>query len=225
MVKSENHLSLSPEQDTSGLHCRLPVSSLSLQIKTQRISPIHEARLSSHRSIHSLSRECDSSPQRERESSSIWRSRNIITTPSPVPALSPLSDAGSYSNSSIDHSGSTTGKPETPDGQKTSTCGGGLVSATLQAEINRRKSTSESSHSSVMSETGSPPAKNGGSKSNSRVDRNKNGHLGKDVTQLQSLSSCCLTYHSSQHSESSGKQGQAKRSQPASIQLNGQLFT
>ncbi|XP_071347789.1 coiled-coil domain-containing protein 24 [Trachinotus anak] len=133
MVKSKYLRSLSPEQESAGLHCRPSTSSASFQIKTQINSPIHETHLSSHRSIHSLSREYDLSPQRERESSSVWRSRHVSVSPPPIPALSPLSDAGSNSNSRTDHSGST-GKSKTQNGQKKSSCGSFLVSATLQAD-------------------------------------------------------------------------------------------
>ncbi|XP_040911543.1 coiled-coil domain-containing protein 24 isoform X2 [Toxotes jaculatrix] len=218
MVQSEYHCS--PEQDRAGLHCRTLTSGPSFRKKTQRNSPVHEAHLSSHRSIHSLSREYDLSPQRERKNSSTWRSRNSNFTPSPIPALSPLSDAGTYSNSSTDHSGSTIGKSETQNGQRISTYGSGLESATVETDNNRRKSTPESFNSSVLSETGRPVKKGG-----SRIDRKENGHLEKDVTQQQSFTGHCFTDNSSHHSESSGEQGQSKCIQPASIQLNGQFFT
>uniref|UniRef100_A0A3B4URR3 Coiled-coil domain containing 24 n=1 Tax=Seriola dumerili TaxID=41447 RepID=A0A3B4URR3_SERDU len=193
IVKSEYLCSLSPEQDSVGLHCRPPTSNASFQIKTQRDSPIHEAHLSSHRSINSPSREYDLLPQRERESSSVWRSENVNITPSTIP---------------------TTGKSKTLNGQKKTTCGGVSVLVTVQADNDRRRSTSESFHSSVMPETGSHPAKNGDRKSNSQIDINKNDHLGKDVTQQQSLSSHCLTDHFSNHSGSSSGQGQANCNSP-----------
>lgn len=76
-------------------------------------------------------------------------------------SLSPHCDAG--------HSVSTKGESKTHK----STCGGGSVSATHN---DRGKGTLESLHSCA-----------GSKKSNSGIDRNKNGHLGKDVTQQQSL--------------------------------------
>ncbi|XP_040000553.1 coiled-coil domain-containing protein 24 isoform X2 [Xiphias gladius] len=216
-VESEYLCSPSQEQNSAGLNCGTPTSSASFRIKTLRNSPVHVAHLSSHRSIHSPSREFDSSPQRQRKSSSVWRSRNINITSSPVSALSPLCDAGSYSNSTTDYSGSATEKSETQNEQKKSTCGGGLVSKTLQVDNDSKNSTPESFNSSVMSETGKSPARNGDRKSNSGTDRNRNG---QDVSHQQSLSGHCLTDWSSHHSESS-EEGQGKCTQ----HLNGQFFT
>ncbi|XP_051257193.1 coiled-coil domain-containing protein 24 [Dicentrarchus labrax] len=156
MVKPSHHSSLSPKQDSAGLHCRALTTGPSSQIKTHP---------SSHRTTHSSSG--DLSPQTERKSSSAWRSRKINTITS-----SPRCDSGSYSSNSTDLAMSTTGKSKTQNG----TCGGSLMSTTLQVDNDTRKSTSERFHSCV-----------GSRKSNNGTDRNKNGHLGKDVTQQQSL--------------------------------------
>ncbi|XP_074507749.1 coiled-coil domain-containing protein 24 [Sebastes fasciatus] len=191
MVKT--HCSLSPEQDSAGLHCRTPTSSPSFQIETPRNSPIHETSLSSHRSIPSPSRKCDLS-ETERKSSPDWRSRNINT----IPSSPRCEDAGSYSSNSTDPSVSTTRKSKTQNGQQNSTCGGSLVSTTDHVT---RKSSSER----FKSETGSSPAKTGSRKSNVGVNRNENGHLGKDVTQQQSRVAACT--------------------HPEPIRINGQFFT
>ena len=181
-----------------------------LKLTTSRNSPVHEAQLSSHRS---LSRE-DDLPQRERKSSS----RHISVTPTHIPALSPVSDAGSHYNSRTDQAGSTLGKSETPNGQRKSTCGG-VVSAD---DEERRTRTPGSFYSSVMSETGSRPARNGDRKSNSRIDRYKISNLQKGIT----LGYHHLTAHSSSHSESNCERGQIKAAiQPASVQLEGKNFT
>nr|XP_046263978.1 coiled-coil domain-containing protein 24 [Scatophagus argus] len=169
MIKTTHNCSLSPEQNSDGLHRRIPPLSASCQIKSPQISTIHEPHPSAHRRIHIPSRGCDLSPQTERKSNPAWRSRNINTIPSLIPAVSPHCDADSYSSSSTDHS---TGKSDS----KNSICGGGLASATVQAHNDRRKGTSEGF-----------PACAGSRKSNTGFDRNKTGHHGKDVTQQQSL--------------------------------------
>ncbi|XP_034469763.1 coiled-coil domain-containing protein 24 [Hippoglossus hippoglossus] len=202
-IKSDHNPHLSPEQHSAGVHCRPP--------KAERNSPVHEAQISSHRS---LSRE-DDLPQKERKSSS----RHISVTPSHIPALSPVSDAGSHYNSRTDQAGSTLGKSETPNGQRKSTCGGGVVSAD---DEERRKRTPGSFYSSVMSETGSRPSRNGDRKGNSRIDRYKISNLQKGIT----LGNHHLTAHSSSHSESNCEQEQLKAAiQPASVQLEGKVFT
>nr|XP_019968996.1 PREDICTED: coiled-coil domain-containing protein 24 [Paralichthys olivaceus]XP_019969004.1 PREDICTED: coiled-coil domain-containing protein 24 [Paralichthys olivaceus] len=208
-IKSDHHQS--PWQHSAGVHCRPPTSSPSFQIKAESDSPVHEAKLSSH---GSLSRE-DDLPQRERKSSP----RNISVTPSHIPALSPVSDAGSYCNSRTDYAGSTLGKTETQNGPRKSTCGGGVVQAD---DEERRKRTSGSFHSSVMSETGSCPARNSDRQSNSRIDSN----LEKAITYQQCLSNHCLTAHSSSHSGSNCEQRKIRAAiQPASVQLEGKVFT
>lgn len=206
MVKTA-HLSLSAKQDSTGR--RAQTSSPSFQIKTPGNSPIHAAHLSSHRRVHSPSRKCDVSPQAERKSSPAWRSRNINSITSPVPVRSLHCDTGSYSSNSANHSVSTAGKSKTQNRRQNNTCGGVLLSTTVQTHNDRRKSTSESSHSCV-----------GSRKSNSGIDRNKNGHLGKDVTQQPS--SHCLTDRPSHHPESSETHPCIH---PASVQINGQFFT
>ncbi|CAK6974653.1 coiled-coil domain-containing protein 24 [Scomber scombrus] len=211
-----------PERDSAGVHHRTPTSSPSFQIKTQRNSPFREAHLSSHFAIQNPSKECDLSPQTERNSNLTPRSGNINIIPSPVPALSPLRDAGSYSSDSTVPSVSTKVKSTTQKGPQNSTRGGSLESPTEQTD-NGSKSTTESCHSyvterkSVMSETGRLPAQNCTMKSNSGIYRHKNSHLGEDVKNLN-LRKHCLTNCSSYHSESSG-------TQPKPIQINGQLFT
>ncbi|XP_073347955.1 coiled-coil domain-containing protein 24 [Pagrus major] len=162
MVQTTHNCSLSAEQDSADLHCRTPSRSPSFQIKT-----IHQTHLSSHRSIHSPGRKFDLSPQTVRRGIATWRRRNINTITS-----SPHCDTASYSSSSVEHSVSAAGKSKTQN----STCGGGLVSTTVQADNDRGKSTSESLHSL-----------GGSRKSNTGLDRSKNGHLGKDVTLQQSL--------------------------------------
>lgn len=224
MVKHLHHCT-----DSAGLHSRTPASTSSFQIKTKRNSHIKELHLSSHQTIHSPSKECDLSPQTERNSSFAQRSRNINIIPSPVPALSPLCDAGSYSGNSTDYSVSATGKSVTQNGPQNSTRGGSLVPTTVQTD-NDRKSTTESFHyvtekHSVMSETGHPPAQNCTMKSNSGIYRNKNGHLREDVNQQESSSSYCLTNRSSYQSESSGTQGLDTCSKPQPVQIQGKLFT
>ncbi|XP_078120213.1 coiled-coil domain-containing protein 24 [Sander vitreus] len=194
-VKTVHHGNLSSEQDSGGLHCMIPTSTSSFQIKTPRNSRIHETHLSSHRSVHSLSRKCDLSPQMKRNGSPAWRSRNINTTPS-----TPNLDAGSYS-SNTNHPVSTTGKSKTQNEQQNSTCGDSLVSTTVQTYNDRRKSTSER----LQSETGSYSGYTGSRNSNNGMDRSKNGHLGKDGVQQQSLVATCT--------------------HPASIRINGQFFT
>lgn len=210
MGKTPHHCTLSTEQESDCVHCRTPTSSQSCQIKTPRNSPIPETHLLSHGSIHSPSRKCDLSPQAERKSSPASRSRNINTISSPVPALSPHCDAGSYSSNCTHNSVSTAGKSKTQNGRHNSTCGGILPSTTVHTD--KRTSTSESFHPCV-----------GSRKSNSGTDGNKNGHLGKDVTQQPN--SRCLTDFSSHHPGSSDTQGQATRTHPVSIQINGQFFT
>lgn len=158
MAKATHHRSRSSERDSADLHCRTPSSSPSFQIKPPGVSTIH-------RSIYSPGRKSDLSPQRK--SSPAWRSRNINTT-----ATSPHCVAGSYSSNSTDHFMSTKEKSTTQSG----TCAGGLVSTTVLPDNDTRKSTSERFHSCV-----------GSRNNNSGTDRNKNGHLGKDVTQQPSL--------------------------------------
>ncbi|XP_062260357.1 ecdysone-induced protein 75B-like [Platichthys flesus] len=210
-IRSDHHPHLSLEQHSAGVHCRPPTSSPSFRIKAERNFPVHEVQLPSHRS---LSRE-DDLPQKERRSSS----RHISVTPSHIPALSPVSDAGSHHNSRTDQAGSTLGKSETQNGQRKSTCGGGVVSAD---DGERRERTPGSFYSSVMSETGSRPARNGDRKSNSRIDRYKISNLEKGIT----LGNHHLTAHSSSHSESNCEQGQIRAAiQPASVQLEGKIFT
>ncbi|XP_029309746.1 coiled-coil domain-containing protein 24 [Cottoperca gobio] len=160
-----------PEHDSASLHCRTPTSSPSFQIKTPRNSPDQEAHPSSHRSIHSQRRKIDSSPQTERNSSP-----NTNSVPS-----SSHCDAGSYS-SNADYSLSTTGRSKTQNGREISTCGGSLWPTTVPTDDDTRKSSSQS----LQSETGISPTQTGRRKSNNGIDRNKNGHLGKDVTQQQS---------------------------------------
>ncbi|XP_068427384.1 coiled-coil domain-containing protein 24 [Clinocottus analis] len=116
---------LSQEQDSAALCRRPPTSGPCLQAKTQRNSPIHESPLSSHRSIHGSSIECDL----EQKSSPFWRSRNIIAAPS-----SSRCETGSYSSNSADHSVSTTG---TRNGRQNSTCGSSLVATTVQTDGER----------------------------------------------------------------------------------------
>lgn len=211
-----------PERDNAGVHHRTPTSSPSFQIKTQRNSPFREAHLSSHCAIQNPSKECDLSPQTESNSNLTPRSGNINIIPSPVPALGPLRDAGSYSSNSTVHSVSTKGKSTTQNGPQHSTRGGSLESPTEQTD-NDSKSTTESFNSyvterkSVMSEAGHPPVQNCTVKSNSGIYRHKNGLLGEDVKHLN-LHKHCLTNCSSYHSESSG-------TQPKPIQINRQLFT
>lgn len=94
-----HHCSLSPEQGSASIHCRTPTS--------PRNSPIHETHLSSHHS-----RKSDLSPQLERKSSPLWRSRNINTIPS---------SPHCYSSNSTDHSVSTTGKSKTQNGRQNGT--------------------------------------------------------------------------------------------------------
>ncbi|XP_042354428.1 coiled-coil domain-containing protein 24 [Plectropomus leopardus] len=127
IVKTVHDHSHSPEQDGSGLHHRTLTSSPTFEIKSQRNSPIQDTHLSSHRCIHSLSRNCDLSPQTERKP--------------------PHCGAGSYN--STEHSVSTTGKSKTQNGQQNSTCEGSLVSTTAQTDNDRRKSSSESFYSPV----------------------------------------------------------------------------
>ncbi|XP_035490184.2 coiled-coil domain-containing protein 24 isoform X2 [Scophthalmus maximus] len=221
-VMNEYPCSPPPDQD-----CRPLTYSPSFPIKPPRNSPAHEAQSPCHRSVHSLSRGFDMSGQRERQSGAVGRSRDVSVTPSSIPPLSPASDAGSYSNSSADPSGSTTANSDTQNGQKKSTHGGGVVSASVQADNDQRKNTSESLYSSVTSETGRHPAKKCDWKIKSRTERNINGHLGKEITKQQSASSHCLTDYSSHHrSESNGeKEGQAKCTQAASVQSNVKCFT
>lgn len=192
-IMVKNLCHLSPQKDSAGLHCRSPTSSASFQIK--RNSPVHEAHVTSHHRNHSLSREGDQSPLGERKSSSVWRSRSRETTAPPI---------------------STTGKLKTQSGHVS-------VSATVQEAGNRRKSVSESLHSSAVSESGNPLAKNGDRKS--QTHRNQSGHLGKDVAQQQNQRSHCLTDYSSHHSDSSSGHGRAKCTQPASSQLHGHFLT
>ncbi|KAM7379512.1 hypothetical protein PAMP_005058 [Pampus punctatissimus] len=213
MVK---HLHHSTPEPSAGLH-QTPTSSCSFQIKPQRNSPIHEAHLSSHRTIHSPSRQCDLSPHTERNSSLAPRSRNIYIIPSPIPALSPVCDAGSYSSNGTDHSVST-GKSTTQNGTQSE-----------RQMDNDRESTSEGFQSyvtekhSVISETGHAPAQSGTMKSNNEICRNENGHFGEAVDQQQSR--ICLINRPSFHPESSGIQGLDTCTQPKLIQINGQLFT
>lgn len=209
IVKCEHHRTLSPEHDGAGLHRRDPSSSPRFQIKTQRNSPVHE---SSHCSFQSLSKDCDLSPHRERKGS-VWRSRNIIT-PSHLPALTSLCGAGSYSSNSTDHSVSTSGKFKAQNGHHKSTCGDTLVSTAGQTDKDKVMITSESFYSLVLSETGNTPSQNYSRKSNSGTE---SGHLGKEINQQTD----CFSHHS----ESNGKQGQNKCSQPVSIQINGKLST
>lgn len=68
-VKTIHHDNLSSERDTGCLHCMTPTSSPSFPIKPSRKSRIHETHLSSHRSVHSLTRKCDLSPQMKRNGS------------------------------------------------------------------------------------------------------------------------------------------------------------
>ncbi|XP_044074808.1 coiled-coil domain-containing protein 24 isoform X2 [Siniperca chuatsi] len=211
MLKTPDHCSLSPEQDSAGLNCRTQASSTGFQIKTPRNSTIHETHLSSHHSIQSPSRECDLSPQMEKKSSPAWRSRNINTIPSPVPALSPHCDAGSYSSNSTDHSVSTKRKSKTQNERQNSTCGGSLVSVRQQTDSDRRKSTSESVCSCF-----------GSRKSNSGIDRNKSWEGCHPTAKPSSLS---LTDRSSHHPKSRDTQGQAMCTHPASIRIKGQFFT
>ncbi|XP_029380695.1 coiled-coil domain-containing protein 24 [Echeneis naucrates] len=202
-LKNEHLCILSPEQGNTSVNCRPSTPGAGFQMRTQRGSPVHEAHQSSHHSIHSLSRECHLSPQRERESSSDWRSGNINST-SPTPSLSPRSDADSYSNTITDLRELTTGKTKTSNGQ--STC------------------STESFSSSVMSEARSTSSKIGDSRSNSQTDRNKNDHLEKNFLQKEISISHCVTDPPSNHSENSGEQVQAQSPQPASPQFNKQFF-
>ncbi|XP_032386353.1 coiled-coil domain-containing protein 24 [Etheostoma spectabile] len=195
LVKITHRGNLSSEQDSGGLHSMTLTSSPSFQIKTPKNSCTHETHLSSHRSVHSLSTKCDLSPQMTRNGSPAFRSRNINTTPS-----IPNSDAGSYS-SNADHLLSSTGKSKTQNEQQNSTCGGRLVSTAVQTYNDRRKSTSER----FQSEAGSSSAHTGSRNSNNGMDRNTNGHLGKDVVQQQSLVATCT--------------------HPVSKRINGQFFT
>lgn len=211
-----------PERDSTGIHDRTLTFSSSFQIKTQRNSPLQDTHMSSHHAIPNPSRECDLSPQTERTRSLTPRSGNINIIPSPVPALSPLHDAGSYSSNSIVHSVSTKGKSKTQKGPQNNTRRGCLDSPTVQTD-NNRKSTTESFNSyvtekkSVVCETGHPLAQNCTVKSNSGIYRNKNGNYGEGVKH-QSLCSHSLTNCTSYHSRSSG-------TQPKPIQINEHLFT
>lgn len=164
MVQTTHNCSLSPEQDSADLHCRNPSCNPSFQTKTPTI---HETHPSFSRSIHSPGRKFDLSPQTVRRGTATWRRRHINTITS-----SPHCDAANTSSSSAEHSVSAAGKSKTQN----STCRGSLVSTTVQADNDRGKSTPESLHSL-----------GGSRKSNAGLDRNKNGHLGKDVTQQQSL--------------------------------------
>ncbi|XP_031720976.1 coiled-coil domain-containing protein 24 isoform X1 [Anarrhichthys ocellatus] len=194
-VKTVHCCSFSPEYDSPALRCRTPTSYPSFQVKTPRNSPIHETHLSSHRSIRGSSRECDLS-QMERAGSPLWRSRNVNT----VPAF-PHCDAGSYSSNRMDHSVSKAGKSKTQNGRQNGTCGSSLVSTTVQTDHDRSKSSSES----FQSETRSSPAQTGSRESVTGIDRNKNGHLGKEVTRQQSLVGTCT--------------------HPAPVMINRQFFT
>ncbi|KAM8727003.1 coiled-coil domain-containing protein 24 [Acanthopagrus schlegelii] len=164
MVQTTHNCSPSPEQDSADLHCRNSSCNPSFQIKTPTI---HETHLSSSRSIHSPGRKFDFSPQTVRRGTATWRRRPINTI-----TASPQCDADSYSSSSAEHSVSAAGKSKTQN----STCRGSLVSTPVQADNNRGKITPESLHSL-----------GGSRRSNAGLEMNKNGHLGKDVTQQQSL--------------------------------------
>ncbi|XP_068593958.1 coiled-coil domain-containing protein 24 [Cebidichthys violaceus] len=193
-VKTVHRCNLSLEHDSPALRCRTPTSCPSFQVKTPRNSPIHETHLSSHRSTRGSSREGDLS-QMERTSSPLWRSRNVNTVPS-----SPHCDAGSYSSNRTDHSVSKTGKSKTHNGRQNGTRGSSLVS-TVQTDRDRSKSSSES----FQSETGSSPAQTASRESITGIDRNRNGHPGKEETHQQSLLGTCT--------------------HPAPVMINGQLFT
>ena len=165
MVQTTHNCSPSPEQDSADLHCRNSSCNPSFQIKTPTI---HGTHLSSSRSIHSPGRKFDFSPQTVRRGTATWRRRPINTITS-----SPHCDADSYSSSSsAEHSVSAAGKSKTQN----STCRGSLVSTAVQADNNRGKITPESLHSL-----------GGSRRSNAGLEINKNSHLGKDVTQQQSL--------------------------------------
>ncbi|XP_023142307.2 coiled-coil domain-containing protein 24 isoform X1 [Amphiprion ocellaris] len=214
-VQSEYSCSLSPEQDSTGLHHRTPTSSASFQIKSEKNSLFSKTHLSSHGSIHTPSTECDVSSQRERKSSTVWRSRSINITPSPVPALSQLCDTDSFSSNKTSHSVSTM-KSRTPNGQQNSSRGGFSRSSKVQIDNHRGKNTSEIRN---------PPAQNGRRKNSSEMDNNKNAHLRRDVNKKQSLSGRSLMDSSSRHPECSDTLGQAVCTQSASARVNGQSFT
>ncbi|XP_045907380.1 coiled-coil domain-containing protein 24 isoform X2 [Micropterus dolomieu] len=199
IVETTHCCSLSPEQDSACLRCMTPTSNTAFQAKTPRNSPLYETHLSS---IRSPSRKCDLSPKRERKGCSAWKSRNVNSIPSP--ALSSHCDAGSYSNNNTDHSGSTTVKSNTQN----STCGGSLVSTTVQTDSDRRKST----ESYCV----------GSGESNIGIDINKSWEGCRPTAKP---SSHCLTDRLSHHPESRDIQGQAKCTHPASIRINGQFFT
>nr|XP_020447213.1 coiled-coil domain-containing protein 24 [Monopterus albus] len=132
MIKSNHLCSLCSEHDRASLHRRTPNSSPSFQMELQRNSSIHEAHLSSHCSIHSLSKECDLSFQTERKSSPVWKSSNIDITPPPIPALC---EAGSYSCKTSD----LTVKTKAQNGNRKSSCRGSFVSVTVQTGNDRNK--------------------------------------------------------------------------------------
>ncbi|XP_069548024.1 coiled-coil domain-containing protein 24 [Brachyistius frenatus] len=201
-VKSKYPCSFSPEQECIGLRPWIATS------------PIHKRHLSSHRSLQSPKAECDLSPQSERKCSPAWRSININITP-PAP---PLRDAGSFSSNRADYSVSATGKSRSHNGQENSSSGGSLGSSEVQTDHDGRTST-------VMSETGSHPARDERNKSNRRIDRNISGDFRKDVSQQQSLSSHSLTDCSSHCPESSDTLGQAPHTQTPSEQIHGNGFT
>ncbi|XP_058478552.1 coiled-coil domain-containing protein 24 isoform X1 [Solea solea] len=216
MVKSKHHCGLSPERDSTDLHHRPWTSSPRFQTQPQRNLPFlsGDDPSSHHSIIHSLSSECDPSAQRERQSFSVSNSRNNSIPTSLIPALCHMSG---FRNSSIDHSGSTTGESEMLNGQRKST---GIVSS-LQEDNDRAKTISERSHSFVMSEPGSPSDR----ESKSHIDGNKSSHFRKDLIQQQSLRSCCLTDLSSHHSDSGYEQEQTKCSQSVPVQLSGKYVT
>uniref|UniRef100_A0A3Q1HIB6 Coiled-coil domain containing 24 n=1 Tax=Acanthochromis polyacanthus TaxID=80966 RepID=A0A3Q1HIB6_9TELE len=213
MVRSKYDCSLSPEQNSTALHHRPLTSTASFHIRSEKNSLFSKTHLSSHGSIDTLSTECDVSSQRGRKSSTVWRSRSIDITPSPVPAFSQLCDAGGFSSSKADPPVSTM-KSRTPNGQQNSSCGG--FSGSSKVQIHRGKNTSE---------TGNLLAQNGRRKNNREMDNNRNGHLRMDVNKKQSLSGHSLMDSSSCHPECSDSLGQAVCPQSASAQISGQFFT
>ncbi|XP_039874654.1 coiled-coil domain-containing protein 24 isoform X2 [Simochromis diagramma] len=178
------------EQDSAGLSCRTPDSTANFEEKSERNSPLHKTHLSVNCRIHSQSRECEWSPQRERKSSPAYRPRNINITPSPVPAPSGLCNEGSCSSKSTDQSVAAKWNSGIQKRQQDSSCEGSLESARAQSYADSRRKMSENS---VMSETRRTPAQTCRRKSNGETSRNLSGAFRNDGKEQQNLGGQCAT--------------------------------
>lgn len=204
--KSKTLCSFPTKQGHLGVHHK---SCLKVHTEnSERDTPSPEHHPSSQSCVHLQN--TDLSPHRERKNSSAWTSRVINITSSSAPALSHVTDAGSYCSVDTGHFVSE----KAQDGQQESSTGSSSESTVAQLDNRERIS---SSRSSVVSET---PAQPGRKKLESLVYRNKLGHLRLNTNKQQGPNSSSLTDTAS-HPESCGAPRHDTRTQPQPAETTG----